>query len=302
MASNNHKLLVIVPASNEVGTIGAVVDECLRYSRDVLVVDDGSSDGTGDVASMAGAQIITIESRSGQGAALKLGFRYALEHGFELAATVDGDGAHDPIWIPRLVSRHLATSADITIGSRFRSAGTAREIPSGKFLANFFATHLMNVLLRSELTDAASGMRLMGRKVLGLRLENASFAFTYELLHAVKERGLRIEECSIRVRYDGRELLCTQRGELLDLLAFASTLAVNDYLLSQNILWLRSMIESYAVARIRVGGRYIVMLPIKEYGMYSFQEQPVWFVNIIDGTEEWRIISDGQGETLRANT
>lgn len=287
MVEQAYKLLVIIPALNEAGTISAVVGECLEYSRDVVVVDDGSADGTGDLALAAGAKIIKRQSNGGLGAALVAGFKYALEKGFDLVVTVDGDGAHDPAWIPGLVAHHLNTKSDITIGSRFK--GGAHAVPSSKIAANFFATSLTNRILAGELTDAASGMRLLGRRVMSRTFDRMDFGFAYELLYEAKRESLRIEEYPVQVRYDGRELFGTQQGELLNLLAFAFAIA-DDLALRENLLWLRSMVESYSLARIQVGGRFLVMLPIRECGMYSFQEQSRWFVDLERDAEEWRTI------------
>ena len=113
------KTLVIVPAWNEEGSIGATIAE-LRAAHpevDVLVVDDGSGDSTAAIAEGAGALVARLPYNLGVGGAMRAGYRYALRHGYAAAVQLDADGQHDPAYLPALLSG--LDHADIVVGARF---------------------------------------------------------------------------------------------------------------------------------------------------------------------------------------
>jgi glycosyltransferase involved in cell wall biosynthesis len=116
------RIVAVVPAYDEEAAIGPVVEEIRAYdpSIDVVVVDDGSSDGTAASAAAAGAAVVRLPFNLGIGAAVQTGFRYALEHGYEVAVRLDGDGQHDPAELPKLLEPLARGEADVVTGSRFR--------------------------------------------------------------------------------------------------------------------------------------------------------------------------------------
>jgi glycosyltransferase involved in cell wall biosynthesis len=112
------KTLVVIPALNAERSIGTVVRESKLVNDDVLVIDDGSSDRTGEMARDAGAYVIRHDVNKGKGAALKTGFAYALENDFEIVVTLDADGQHLPHEIPKFMTAYEETGGDLIIGGR----------------------------------------------------------------------------------------------------------------------------------------------------------------------------------------
>ncbi|MGL6280218.1 MAG: glycosyltransferase family 2 protein, partial [Gaiella sp.] len=115
------RVVAVVPAYREEDAIESVVAEIRAFdpSIDVVVVDDGSPDGTAAAAARAGAHVVRLPFNLGIGAAVQTGFRYALERGYDTAVRLDGDGQHDPLELPKLLSVLAAGDADVVTGSRF---------------------------------------------------------------------------------------------------------------------------------------------------------------------------------------
>ncbi|ASJ01317.1 glycosyltransferase family 2 protein [Thermococcus gorgonarius] len=198
------KTLIIIPAYNEELTIGSVVTLARKYG-DVLVVDDGSKDRTSEIARESGAVVIRHEVNGGKGKALRTGFEYAFSNGYDFVVTIDADGQHDPDEIPALLEPLLRGEADLVIGSRFLN-GAKKNIPLyrrlGLWVLNF--TTNMNLGDGLKITDSQSGFRAMNRKVLGeiLRVNSEGYKVESDMLVHLSEKGFRIREVSIDVRYD----------------------------------------------------------------------------------------------------
>ena len=113
-----ERFLVVIPALNAAASVAGVVKASLAHLPDVVVVNDGSTDATPKAAAGAGATVLHHPQNLGKGAALKTGFRYALERGFDAVVTVDADGQHLPSEIPKFVRAFRETGADLVIGDR----------------------------------------------------------------------------------------------------------------------------------------------------------------------------------------
>ncbi len=278
---------IVIPAHNESKTIGRIVSRCRSHSPFVLVVDDGSVDSTGSVARAAGGRIINVPQQSGVGHALQLGFHEARKLGSDIVVTMDGDGAHDPDLVPRLVDFHIARRADLTIGSRFLDPTARGSVPDSKLAANHFASHLINAALGSSFSDVASGMRVLGRAALDVQCRVWHFEFPYEHLAAAFRMRLKIAECAITVRYNADRLLCTSVTELTDLLEAAIHIVGDtDASLARRISFLRGRVSARAVLRVLAGAEHLIAHPLAEYDSYLFQFQEACFVEPAKG-EEW---------------
>jgi hypothetical protein len=153
------RFLTALPVFNEVRHVTPVLDQVVKYATDVLVVDDGSSDGTRELlAQREDIKVIYHPQNRGYGAALKTAFDYAIENDYELVVTIDCDGQHEPQRICDLAKacRHF----DIASGSRYlETPASTDQVPSDRLSINRTITHELNELLGLNLTDAFCGFK-----------------------------------------------------------------------------------------------------------------------------------------------
>ncbi|MGI8506452.1 MAG: glycosyltransferase family 2 protein [Solirubrobacteraceae bacterium] len=171
MASRSSNLLAVVPAYNEAGSVASVVESLReRAARfDVVVVDDGSTDDTAAHARRAGAQVVRLPFNLGIGGAVQTGFQYALEHGYEYMAQVDGDGQHEPSELHTLVNKMRADpSLDMVCGSRFSSLENGYLAPISRRTGIHLFAFTLSKILGQRVTDPTSGFRLYNRRAIGL--------------------------------------------------------------------------------------------------------------------------------------
>lgn len=189
------RVLVVVPAYNEAGSIAAVVHGVHREvpQADILVVDDGSRDDSAVLAQAAGATVARLPFNLGVGGAMRTGFRHAARHGYDVVVQVDGDGQHDPAYIPTLVA--ALEHADIVIGARFSGLGDY-EVSGARRLAMRGLSVMMSSLAGAPLADTTSGFRATGRR--GIRV----FAQHYptEYLGDTVETLVIARKCDLVVR------------------------------------------------------------------------------------------------------
>jgi glycosyltransferase involved in cell wall biosynthesis len=161
--------VAIVPAYNEAGSIGAVVEEIRAVDPDmeVVVVDDGSRDATAEAAGARGARVLRLPFNVGIGGAVQTGYRYAHENGFDLALRVDGDGQHDPSQLGTLAGPVLAGHADIAVGSRFIGRKGHLSSRSRRQAIRILAW-TVTLLCGGRVTDPTSGFQVTNRRAIAL--------------------------------------------------------------------------------------------------------------------------------------
>jgi glycosyltransferase involved in cell wall biosynthesis len=167
-------VLAIIPAHDEAPRIAAVVRAAAKVLP-VVVIDDGSSDGTAAIAREAGATVITQRPNQGKGAALRSGFRHALESGADAVVTLDGDGQHDPADIPALVLAR-GSGIELVVGRRSFAA-----MPASRRLSNSLGTALLSAALGRWIPDNQSGYRVVGRRLMAAMLDSREDGFAFEV-------------------------------------------------------------------------------------------------------------------------
>lgn len=194
------EITAILPAYNEEVSIGSVVLQTKKYADRIIVVDDGSSDRTAEVAEMAGAEVIRHPQNRGKGAALKTGFE-AL-NGTGVVVTIDTDGQHDPADIPRLVAPILQGEADMVNGSRYLN-GNKKDTPMYRRVGQKVLDVATNLESGLSVTDSQSGFRAFNPEIKDVfKFGQNGLAIESEMLADAAAAGLRIKEVEIGVRYD----------------------------------------------------------------------------------------------------
>jgi len=203
-SADTPKVVVAIPAYNEERAIGGVVILAQRYADRVIVVDDGSTDLTAEIADRLGARVVRHPQNLGYGAAIRTCLEAGYKEGAEVVVTLDADGQHSPTIIPTLVKPILEGDSDLVIGSRFGS-GVRKTIPKYREFGVKLITRGVSLATNSHLSDAQSGLRAYSRKALEALLPTLvsdGMGVSTEILMQAKERGLRVGEVPAEVSYD----------------------------------------------------------------------------------------------------
>jgi glycosyltransferase involved in cell wall biosynthesis len=193
------RLAALVPAYQAASTVGDVVRGTRAVLADVIVVDDGSTDGTGEVAQAAGAIVLRQSPNAGKGVALLRGFRHLAGDGFTHAVTLDADGQHFPDEIPVLLAALAATPSALVVGVRRKEGQAIKAIAR---FGNVVADRLMRVIAGQPLPDTQSGFRVYPlAATLALGATGARYDFETEVLFRAARRGLPLVGVPVRVYY-----------------------------------------------------------------------------------------------------
>jgi glycosyltransferase involved in cell wall biosynthesis len=213
------RILIIMPALNEEESLPATLKELREVvdDPDILVIDDGSTDATAEVASRAGAVSAQLPFTLGVGGAVRVGLHYAQRNGYDRAVVIDADGQHDPAGITALLEA-LDHGADMAVGSRF-AAGTD-DYPVGRIRrqAMRFLGAIVRALTGQRFSDVTSGFRAFDRPVIELLAREYPVEYladTVEALLIVRYAGFRVDEVPVSMRPRAAGEPSTRRVKLL---------------------------------------------------------------------------------------
>lgn len=196
------KPLIIIPAFNEAKVIGSVIDLTRKTvsDADILVVDDGSGDSTGEVAKKKKAKVVRHILNRGLGGAIGTGLAYAKQHGYGMAVTMDADGQHDPLDAKKVFYLLKSGKADVVIGSRLIS--TKGSMPADRILINRLANFFTYLMFGVLSTDSQSGFRGFNRRAIeSINIRTDRMEVSTEIFSEIKRLKLKFAEVPIKVIY-----------------------------------------------------------------------------------------------------
>lgn len=197
-----HKVLVIIPAYNEEKSVAQVIRKIHNSvpEADILVVNDGSTDATSQVARQAGAQVVDLPFNLGIGGGMQTGYLYAYRKGYHVAVQIDADGQHNPADLPKLLEQLEKGEADLILGSRYVEKTQYRSTWTRR-LGMIILSGMVSLIIGKPVHDTTSGYRVVNRDVMRL------FAYNYpidypevEALVLVHQHGFRIREIPVEMR------------------------------------------------------------------------------------------------------
>lgn len=195
--------LIGIPAYNEAVSIGSMLLQAQHYADEVVVIDDGSTDSTVDVAEQTGATVLEHESNRGKGRAIQTFFNYAQSSDHDLFVILDGDGQHLPENIPTVAEAVEAGDADIVVGSRYLEDSGGEETPFHRRVGQQVLDYLTLGSSGTKLTDTQSGFRAFSPTAIDeLSLRTDGMGVESEMVASAQDSDLTIEEVPIDVRYE----------------------------------------------------------------------------------------------------
>ena len=188
------KVLVIIPAYNEEGSVGKVIEGVRTHlsQADLLIVNDGSTDLTSEKARVSGAVVLDLPYNLGIGGAMQTGYQYASQKGYDIAVQVDGDGQHDPKEIGKLLKALEEKNLNMAIGSRFLGQSEFKSSMMRRVGISIFSG-VISILVRQKITDPTSGFRAANRKAIQL------FAYEYPQDYPEPEVVVLLHQCHLKM-------------------------------------------------------------------------------------------------------
>lgn len=171
-----EKILALLPAYNEAKHLKKVLTEVKTHLPDVLVVDDGSADGTAEIARGCGVEVLARGYNCGKGQSLKEGYTWALDHGYDAIIMLDSDGQHDPACIPVFIEKFCETHAPLIIGARDYGA-----MPLRRRIPNHIGKALFSLAVGRSIPDNQSGYRLLNRTLMERMLQSGETGYHFEV-------------------------------------------------------------------------------------------------------------------------
>jgi len=210
-APAGDRVWVVVPAYNEETALRDTLSGVCRHWENVVVVDDGSADGTSDVAARFPVWIVRHALNCGQGAALQTGIDFALRRGADVIVTFDADGQHLPEDIARIAAPVLQGEREVALGSRF--LGSSLDMPPARWLVLKLGVLFTRVFSRIQVTDTHNGLRAFSRRAARqIEIRENRMAHASDILHQIRELHLPYQEVPVTVRYTATSIEKGQRN------------------------------------------------------------------------------------------
>lgn len=194
------RILLVIPAYNEERFIGSLVHKARHYTGSVLVIDDGSQDGTAQIASESGADVVQHDKNLGKGCALDTAFSLARQDPPDVLILMDGDGQHMPEELVKIVEPVLYDGKDIVVGSRYLNR--ENSVPTDRVWGHHLINLISNSLSGVRVTDSQSGYRAFSRKAIErISFQSSGFSVETEMQFIAQENDLSYTEVPIQILY-----------------------------------------------------------------------------------------------------
>ena len=209
------KICVIIPTYNESKAIAGIIKRIRQQGLEIVVVDDGSTDNTAEIAKDNGAIVLRNQINEGKGSSLVKGFHYAVSRDFDAVITMDGDGQHLPEEIPYFVRLATYSDSGIFIGNRMFKIKT---MPYIRIFANKLMSWLISLVAKQNIPDTQCGFRLIKKGVLErINLRTSKYETESEMIIKASRLGFKIESIPIKTVYEGEK---SQINPIIDTLRF----------------------------------------------------------------------------------
>lgn len=219
------KVCIIIPTYNEATAVGNIIQQIRQQGREVMVIDDGSTDDSAQISRNYGAIVLRNSQNQGKGLSLIRGLRYVLEKNFDAAITMDGDGQHSPGDIPYFIQKARSSDAGIVIGNRMLNP---TGMPFVRILTNKFMSWLISKIIKQKIPDTQCGFRLIKKElILKLKFVTRHFETESEILIQASLLGYKIESIPIKSIY---------RREKSQINPFLDTIRFTNYICRQ--IWI----------------------------------------------------------------
>ena len=196
------KICTVIPAFNVQQTISTVISQTSQFIKhaNIIVIDDGSSDQTGEIIAKTGVVVLSNGGNRGKGFSLKKGFQYAIENGYEAIITLDGDMQHDPREIPKFIDCFERTEADLILGDRTNDFAT---MPLDRQFSNKMTSLIISLLTGRRVRDSQTGYRLIKAEILkNMNLVSNRYDTESELLVKALLNSCKIAHVPIKTIYN----------------------------------------------------------------------------------------------------
>jgi len=230
------KIALLIPAYNEEKNIGQVIERCIPYHLDIIVVDDGSTDQTAQIVKRLRenpqSHLIFLQhaKNKGKGAALNTGFKYVMEKNYQGVITLDGDAQHDPQEIKKFLKMVKAEKPDLIVGSRFQNT---QGMPFIRLATNYVTSWIISLLAGKKVEDVQSGFRYISRRVIkNIELKTRNFDTEPELV--LKACWLKYQVKNLPISTIYHQNTTSQVNKLTDTLKFFR-------LTTKSLIWRRKM-------------------------------------------------------------
>ena len=205
------KIVAVIPAFNEARVVRQVIDDVKVRVNEVVVVDDGSTDDTFEIAKASGAIVLRHIINRGQGAALQTGIKFALKLGADIIVTFDADGQHQSSQINQIIEPLMLAKVDVVLGSRFLDSNS--DIPGLRRLVLRLATLFTKAYTGLSVSDTHNGFRAFSRQAAGLiEINQDGMAHASEIIEQIKKHNLSFTEVPVQIIYSDYSL---QKGQKL---------------------------------------------------------------------------------------